>query len=80
LVSTSRLDEIQRERFHPLSIQTHFKEPEGWLIDYSFNEVKGGKDCCSEESITFHYVSPEEMVFMHSFNRVPDLISNLTSI
>jgi glycoprotein-N-acetylgalactosamine 3-beta-galactosyltransferase len=64
------LDEFGRERFHPLGLKTHLnvKVP-GWLFSYSSNVPKGGKECCSEESITFHYVSADEMI---SFSKIID--------
>ena len=57
------LDELGRERFHPLSLKSHYKDPpEDWLYTYSSNVPQFGKECCSDESITFHYVSPLEMI------------------
>jgi hypothetical protein len=38
------------------------KGPKDWLHTYSSNIVKYGKECCSEQSITFHYTSPSEMI------------------
>jgi hypothetical protein len=56
------LDANKRERFHTLSYGSHSKGyfPE-WIYKYSANIVKKGKECCSEDSITFHYTPPNQM-------------------
>ena len=58
------LDDFGRERFHPLSFRAHFQGylPE-WLKTYSSNEIKIGDECCSDETISFHYTSAEQMEF-----------------
>lgn len=47
------IDELNRERFHPLSIQHHYREyfPE-WLYAYASNPVKSGIECCSDSTIS----------------------------
>jgi hypothetical protein len=58
------LDDYGRERFHPLSFPAHFNGyiPE-WLKTYSSNDIKIGDECCSDETISFHYTSAEQMEF-----------------
>jgi hypothetical protein len=56
------LDELGRERFHPINMKKSLKGPKDWLHTYSSNIVKYGKECCSEQSITFHYTSPNQMI------------------
>ena len=58
-------DEYGRETFHPLSPVDHIYLAENsWLNSYDKWKNKKGKECCSERSITFHYVKPKEMHVM----------------
>jgi glycoprotein-N-acetylgalactosamine 3-beta-galactosyltransferase len=68
------LDESGRERFHPLNMKNIYQGPKDWLHTYSSNNVKYGKECCSEQSITFHYTKPHEMI---EYSKLKDE-SNLT--
>ena len=58
------VDLLGRERFHPLKLRDHFngKLPQ-WIYEFSVNTVKIGENCCSDETISFHYNSIEEMYF-----------------
>jgi glycoprotein-N-acetylgalactosamine 3-beta-galactosyltransferase len=56
------LDALGRERFHPINMKKSFKGPKIWLHTYSSNIVKYGEECCSDQSITFHYTSPNDMI------------------
>jgi glycoprotein-N-acetylgalactosamine 3-beta-galactosyltransferase len=57
------LDELGRERFHALSLHNHYLENDTFSLEfYSSNLAKFGKECCSLQSISFHYTSPEEMI------------------
>ena len=38
-----------------------------WLNEYSTNGVKTGSECCSAETITFHYTPAEQMNFFGNF-------------
>ena len=68
------LDEFGRERFHPLTLKNHYLETDRFSLGfYSSNEAKFGKECCSEQSITFHYVSKEEMIEYSKINDESDL-------
>jgi glycoprotein-N-acetylgalactosamine 3-beta-galactosyltransferase len=61
------LDKLGRERFHSLDYIAHYKgHIPDWLRDYSSNGVKTGVECCSDETITFHYTSVEQMKFFGS--------------
>jgi glycoprotein-N-acetylgalactosamine 3-beta-galactosyltransferase len=68
------LDALGRERFHPINMKKSFKGPKIWLHTYSSNIVKYGEECCSDQSITFHYTSPNDMI---EYSKLKDE-SNLT--
>jgi glycoprotein-N-acetylgalactosamine 3-beta-galactosyltransferase len=69
------LDELGRERFHAINMRTSYKgPPQDWLYSYCSNTPKFGKECCSEQSITFHYTSPQKMI---EYSKLKDE-SNLT--
>lgn len=69
------LDSKGRERFHPMTLEDHYygKLPD-WLIRYSQNPVKSGKECCSEDSITFHYIENKDMLELAFKNRFRKLL------
>ena len=45
-----------------------------WLFAYATNKVQKGVECCSLESISFHYVTKEEMHRMSKSDNYLDLI------
>ena len=58
------LDELGRERFHFDAFPAHYKGTlPDWATEYSSNGIKSGEDCCSDETISFHYTSTEQMQF-----------------
>ncbi len=61
----SSIDSSGRERFHPLDAASHFHGnfPD-WIFSYATNKVKSGIECCSLDSISFHYVSSADMYEM----------------
>jgi hypothetical protein len=63
------LDDLGRERFHFSSYSDHFhgRYPD-WAYEYSANPLQKGEDCCSDETISFHYTTVEEMEFYASMN------------
>jgi hypothetical protein len=62
LIYYSYTDELGRERFHPLRFRDHYKNSlPDWLHQFSSNGIKSGDNCCSDETISFHYNTVEEM-------------------
>ena len=58
-------DEYGRETFHPFTPLGQFTlSNDSWLVSYDNWKSKAGKECCSDRSISFHYVSPAEMYVM----------------
>ncbi|VDP68812.1 unnamed protein product [Echinostoma caproni] len=59
------LDDKGLERFHPFSaigMINHVNEDHPkWYGAYNYHKVLTGYRCCSSLSVTFHYVSPEDM-------------------
>lgn len=57
------------ERFHLRDLETHFFNQPYWSHEYSSNPVKSGVECCSEDSISFHYASKELMSHYNALER-----------
>ncbi len=56
------LDEKSRQTFHPFNIGTHLFGPfPDWYYNYSKHAIQTGYGCCSELSISFHFVEPMMM-------------------
>eukprot|EP00903_Cladosiphon_okamuranus_P008045 g7759.t1 len=67
VVAFDTRDALGRERFHPftpgqhLSYQIPLQNPEkDWYVEYSI-DLKTGRECCSRNSLSFHYVDEELM-------------------
>lgn len=56
-------DSCNRERFHMHSLKRYFGGPfDNWMLKHSKNSPKNGINCCAEDSISFHYTEPEDMI------------------
>jgi hypothetical protein len=70
-------DDKGRPRFHVFGPKTHFYGPvPPYLYELGVHDKKIGKDCCSLETIGFHYVTIDEMHEMHrNKNYLKDFLS-----
>jgi len=60
-------DGLGRKTFHPFDIKYHI-DPKGKvkeLSGYDKWEVKIARECCSDYSITYHYINPNQMYEMN---------------
>ncbi|KAM7533405.1 hypothetical protein Aperf_G00000120657 [Anoplocephala perfoliata] len=59
------LDEHGEEAFHPFylgyMLDKRAMENTKWVNSYNYYPIKTGLDCCSDHSVSFHYVAPKEM-------------------
>ncbi|CAF0755564.1 unnamed protein product [Adineta ricciae] len=60
------LDDQNRELFHPLPFHDHFRGSfPDWMLSYAENPLEAKYGCCGDQTISFHYVSPEDQYLMH---------------
>lgn len=60
-------DLIKRERFLPFSPEHHLFMVPGkwWYFDRKYYFTDEGLDCCSNYTISFHYISPKNMYSLY---------------
>lgn len=57
----STVDTQGRQSFHPFGFQRAFYGHEGGEVYYVSRPYETGPGCCSEFTVSYHYVTPEEM-------------------
>lgn len=66
-------DNLQQERFFPVSVEQHMKkdaDPEYWYVKNQYYDVpQGSPRCCSDTPAGFHYIPPREMYALQYFIR-----------
>lgn len=61
-------DERRRERFNPFQPWNHLRYKGGdWYQQYSPDGVQYGLDCCSQRSISFHFLPEKDMLATHRY-------------
>ncbi|VUZ51000.1 unnamed protein product [Hymenolepis diminuta] len=62
------LDEHGEEAFHPFypayMLDKAAMDHTRWVHSYNYYPIKTGFDCCSDHSVSFHYVSSKDMYML----------------
>jgi hypothetical protein len=53
-----------RERFHATGPGLELSMQLSWMYQFTYHPHVTGEGCCSEHSVSFHYVSPQDMLTM----------------
>lgn len=62
----SSLDFTGRETFHPYTLDRHlFGHLPAYMYSWAKHPIQKGKECCSRYAISYHYVTPDAMYFLH---------------
>jgi glycoprotein-N-acetylgalactosamine 3-beta-galactosyltransferase len=64
------IDDLGRERFHPFDVESHLtgniSSKWHWIYKFAANPLKKGIECCSDTTISFHYITPNIMIKLYS--------------
>ncbi|KAF7233698.1 hypothetical protein EG68_09871 [Paragonimus skrjabini miyazakii] len=65
------LDPVGLERFHPFGPSYMMDKAAlnslSWFQQYNYHKISTGFNCCSDYTVSFHYVKPEDMYVYHYF-------------
>ncbi|KAL4218194.1 C1galt1p [Mactra antiquata] len=62
----SSLDADGRETFHPYPLERHLDgHLPGFMFSWAKHSIRKGDGCCSKYSISFHYVPPHAIYYLH---------------
>lgn len=64
-------DALKRDRFLPFDPKHHlfpFRDPTFWYWSYNYYQSNEGLDCCSNYTISTHYIPPQNMYTLYFLN------------
>ncbi|XP_052252334.1 glycoprotein-N-acetylgalactosamine 3-beta-galactosyltransferase 1-like isoform X2 [Dreissena polymorpha] len=72
----SSLDVEGRETFHPYQLEKHlFGNLPGYIYSWAKNPIEKGARCCAKYVISFHYMTPDAILFVDHLLYYTDVFS-----